>query len=119
MEARVCSVYIGYKKGQPVYVGTTVQKPEDRFRKHRSSGKRLKFVVVTEHPTVEEMLAEEFRLIKELNPPLNKRVNGPQNFNKKLTPEQLQARVGDPEWCPCCLKRRKRPGYKNCSHCKI
>jgi hypothetical protein len=112
------TVYAGYKKGVPVYIGTTIQKPEDRFRKHKSEGKRLKISVLFTCPDAETMLQEEFRLIQEHNPPLNKIKHRPQNLTLRLTTEQLQARVGLEEWCQCCLKRRKRPGYKNCSHCK-
>lgn len=106
------------KKGRIVYIGCTIQEPAARFRKHKSDGKDLRFEVISNHETPEEMLAEEFRLIQQHNPKLNRFKHKPHNLNRKLTPEQLQARVGDVEWCQCCLKRRKRPGYKNCSHCR-
>lgn len=118
-EDKTCRVYIGKdSRGKIVYVGTTIQDdPRKRFYHHKYNGKKCKFKVLKECPSVEEMLQEEFRLIKEHNPKLNKRVNAPQNHNRKLTQEELQSRVGQSEWCQVCLKRHVRAGRKTCSHC--
>lgn len=118
-DKKACKVYVGVtSRGKIVYVGTTTQEdPRKRFYKHRANGKRCKFKVIKECPTVEEMLQEEFRLIKEHSPKHNKRVNVPQNHNRRLTPEELQSRVGQSEWCQVCLKRHIRAGRKTCSHC--
>lgn len=118
-EDKTCRVYVGKNsRGKIVYVGTTIQDdPRKRFYRHKHNGKKCKFKVLKECPTVEEMLQEEFRLIKELNPKLNKRVNAPQNHNRKLSLEELQSRVGQSEWCQVCLKRHIRAGRKTCSHC--
>ncbi len=118
-EEKACRVYVGKNsRGKIVYVGTTIQDdPRKRFYRHKQNGKKCKFKVLKDCPTVEEMLQEEFRLIKELNPKLNKRVNAPQNHNRKLSQEELQSRVGQPEWCQVCLKRHIRAGRKTCSHC--
>jgi len=38
---RKYTVYKGLLNGQLVYIGTTIQKPEDRFRWHRNNGKNF------------------------------------------------------------------------------
>ena len=119
-EEKPCRVYVGKNsRGQVVYVGTTTQDdPRKRFYRHKQDGKKCKFKILKECESLEHMLQEEFRLIQELKPKLNKRINVPQNHNRKLTQEELQARVGQNEWCQGCLKRRVRTGRKTCSHCK-
>lgn len=112
---RTYTVYKGEKGGKIVYIGTTIQEPEARFRWHRSNGKRFDFTVLSRHPTAEEMLAEELRLIELHKPKYNKRLK--QNLNAKLTPEQLEARRGSHEWCQACLKRRVSAGYRHCYQC--
>lgn len=89
--------------------------PEDRFRWHKHNGKDLQFTVLAQYDNPEEMLAEERRLIDLHKPKLNKRLK--QNFNVKLTAEQLEARKGDGEWCQCCLKRHVNKGYTKCMYC--
>jgi len=112
---RVHTVYKGERGGKIVYIGTTIQVPSDRFRWHKYNGKDLQFTVLSQYDTPEEMLAEERRLIDLHKPKLNKRLK--QNFNVKLTPEQLEGRKGDAEWCQCCLKRRVNKGYSKCMYC--
>ena len=115
MKGRVYSVYVGRKAGEIVYVGTTVQNPEDRYRWHKANGKDLQFNVLSQYDNPEEMLAEERRLIDLHKPKLNKRLK--QNFNVKLTAEQLEARKGDASWCQSCLKRHVNKGYTKCMYC--
>lgn len=112
---RVYSVYKGEVNGEIVYIGTTIQEPRARFRWHKSNGKPFSFTVLSQHPSAESMLDEELRLIKKHKPRHNKRIK--QNFNVKLTREQLDLRVGDKVWCQSCLKRRVRDGYKACYFC--
>lgn len=111
------SVYVGRRKanGPIVYVGTTTQKPERRFSWHRSNGKNLKFSVVAQCKTAEEMLELERSLIEKHKPELNRRLK--QNLNVMLTNDQLEARKGSAEWCQSCLRRRVNPGYTNCFYC--
>lgn len=113
--SRVHTVYKGEHGGKIVYIGTTIQQPDARFRWHKANGKPFKFTVLSQHDTAEEMLAEERRLIDLHKPKFNKRLK--QNLNVALTPEQLEARRGSAEWCQCCLKRRVNAGYKSCFYC--
>ena len=115
MKTRVHSVYKGERGGKIVYIGTTIQVPEDRFRWHKHNGKDLQFTVLAQYDNPEEMLAEERRLIDLHKPKLNKRLK--QNFNVKLTAEQLEARKGDASWCQSCLKRHVNKGYTKCMYC--
>ena len=111
------TVYKGSLNGQIVYIGTTIQKPSDRFRWHKSNGKRFFFEVIQQFDNETDMLNLEFELIKKLNPKFNKIKNRKQNFNKKLTPEILESRKNDAHWCQKCLKRHVNPGYKYCYYC--
>lgn len=115
---RTYSVYKGELKGKIVYIGTTIQNPEDRFRWHKHNGKDLKFTVVTQFDNQEEMLEEEFRLIKKHNPSLNKIKHRKQNLNAPLSKGELNSRRGSSEWCQSCLKRHVSKGYTNCMWCK-
>ena len=83
---RIYSVYKGENKstGELVYIGTTIQKPEARFRWHKSNGKDLNFTVIHKYDNADEMLEKEFELIKQLTPKLNKITKRPQNLNVKL-----------------------------------
>lgn len=111
-------VYVGKdKKSQEiVYVGTTMQKPSDRFRWHRHNGKDLLFYVVYKCNNTEDMFDKEVELINKYSPKLNKKVTK-HNNNKKLTKEELDNRIGDKGWCQCCLKRRVSTGYTICYYC--
>ena len=110
-------VYFGYsKKKNLVYIGTTMQKPSDRFRWHRHNGKNLKFKVFKNCATDSEMFDLELKLILEKKPVLNKKTKR-HNNNKRLTQVELNSRVGDSEWCQCCLKRRVSKGYSKCMYC--
>ena len=113
--SRTHTVYKGEAGGRIVYIGTTIQEPSERFRWHKYNGKDLAFTVLAQYDTPEKMLAEERRLIELHKPKMNKRLK--QNFNVKLTQEQLDGRVNGPCWCQKCLKRRVNPGYKNCMYC--
>lgn len=104
------------KTGEIVYIGTTVQVPNARFRWHKANGKNLNFNVLFEFDNPDDMLQKELDLIKELKPKLNKITNRKQNLNVKLTNERLNKRVGDKEWCQSCLKRRARVGNV-CGYC--
>ncbi|WP_433886923.1 GIY-YIG nuclease family protein [Pseudomonas vranovensis] len=117
MKARTHTVYKGELDGQVVYIGTTIQKPEDRFRWHKANGKPFKFTVVRTFDNSQEMLAEEFRLIQKYKPKFNKIVHRQQNFNGKLSTDQVQERVGLAGWCQSCFKRRVNPGYAACRFC--
>lgn len=110
-------VYKGELKGSIVYIGTTIQNPKNRFRWHRSNGKDFDFTVLYSFDNQREMLDLEFELIKIHKPKYNKITHRRQNFNVKLTEEQLAERVGDDEWCQSCLKRRANKGYKRCMYC--
>lgn len=111
-------VYLGKNKDSIDYVGTTIQEPEERFRWHKNNGKgHLKFEIYKKCQTKEEMLDLEYELIQKFNPKLNKIKHRKQNFNKKLTDEELKNRIGNKEWCQCCLKRRVNKGYKKCYFC--
>jgi len=117
-EKRVFSVYKGEKNGKLVYVGTTVQKPEDRFRWHKYNGKDLNFEVLFQFDTAQEMLDKEFELIKKYNPRLNKITHRKQNYNVYLTVSELESRKSNKEWCQCCLRRRVNKGYSVCYFCQ-
>lgn len=110
-------VYKGELKGQIVYIGTTIQKPEDRFRWHKANGKPFKFTVLAHFDTAQAMLDEEFRLIQLHKPKYNKIVHRQQNLNAKLSADQVQSRVGLAGWCQSCLKRRVNAGYTVCRYC--
>ena len=103
--------------GNVVYIGTTIQKPKDRFRWHKHNGKDLNFSVLYEFDNEHDMLDKEYELIKLHNPALNKIKHRKQNLNKKLTQVELDARKGDPCWCQDCLKRRVNNGYTHCMWC--
>lgn len=113
--SRTFTVYKGEQNGKIVYIGTTVQEPAARFRWHKANGKPFQFTVLGQYGNAGEMLDEERRLIELHKPKYNKRLK--QNFNVKLTPEQLQARKGDTSWCQSCLKRRVNNGYATCLYC--
>lgn len=111
-------IYFGYDKktGNLVYIGTTMQRPSDRFRWHRHNGKDLQFKVHCKFLTVDEMLNEEVKLIAQHKPKLNKKTKK-HNDNRKLNEKDLTMRKGDSCWCQKCLKRRVNKGYKYCYHC--
>lgn len=112
------SVYAGYDdKENIIYIGTTIQKPSDRFRWHRNNGKNFNFKVLKECKTEKEMLDLEFELIKKHDPIHNKIKHRKQNFNKKLIFKEIEKRKGDVQWCQSCLKRRVSKGYKKCFWC--
>lgn len=114
---RTYTVYYGRLNGDIVYVGTTIQKPEDRFRWHKHNGKDFQFEVVKTFPTPEEMLDFEFSEIRRLKPSYNKITGRKQNLNARLTSADLELRRGSKEWCQSCLKRRVNGGYKKCRFC--
>lgn len=114
---RTYTVYQGLLNNTIVYIGTTIQRPENRFRWHRNNGKRLHFEVLFQYDNEADMLTKEFELIKKYSPKLNKITHRKQNLNAKLSQEELEARKGNKEWCQCCLKRRVNAGYKNCYYC--
>jgi len=111
------SVYVGRQSGKIVYVGTTTQRPGDRFRHHFANGKKFDFEVMKQCDDEKQMLDEEYKLIQKYNPKYNKIKHRKQNLNKKLSQDQLDLRKGDSEWCQCCLKRRVNKGYKFCLWC--
>ena len=101
-----------------VYVGTTIQKPEDRFRWHKANGKKnLTFFVVHEFDNPDDMLKTEFELIQKFRPAMNKITKRPQNFNAPLSTEELESRKGNSKWCQSCLTRRVNEGYMQCYFC--
>lgn len=114
---RVYTVYQGSLNGNIVYIGTTIQKPSDRFRWHKHNGKNFTFKVLSQHDNADYMLSEELRLIKKHNPKHNKIKHRKQNLNCKLDTATLEGRRGDKEWCQGCLKRRVNAGYSKCSWC--
>lgn len=118
MMNRKYTVYEGRKNGRIAYIGTTIQVPSERFRWHKYNGKPLDFKVLFQFDNKEDMLEKEFELIKKHNPSMNKIKDRRQNLNKKLTYEDLQKRVGDPQWCQSCLRRRVNKGYTKCMWCK-
>lgn len=113
------SVYEGRFKnnGKLAYIGTTIQKPADRFRWHKANKKDFDFKVLFQYDNPDEMIDMEFKLIKELNPPKNKIKHRKQNLNRQLSQRELNKRVGDNEWCQSCLRRRVNQGYKKCKWC--
>lgn len=115
---RTHTVYKGEKNGKLIYIGTTIQVPTERFRWHKYNGKDLDFTVLSTHTTPEAMLDEEWRLIQLHKPKMNKITKRKQNFNGKLSQEELDARKGITEWCQCCLRRRVNKGYTKCMYCE-
>jgi len=115
--SRIHTVYKGELNGKLVYIGTTIQKPSDRFRWHKHNGKNLDFTVLHQFDSADEMLDTEFELIKKHNPKMNKIKHRKQNLNVRLTPEILESREGSDEWCQGCLRRRVNKGYKRCMRC--
>lgn len=113
----VFTVYKGEKNNKIVYIGTTIQSPSDRFRWHKANGKLLHFTVLSQHASKDEMLDEEFRLIKKHKPLMNKITQRRQNFNAKLSQDELDLRKDNPEWCQFCFRRRVNKGYKYCYWC--
>lgn len=115
-------LYFGYErrennvKGKLVYIGTTMQKPSDRFRWHKHNGKDLIFEIQAEYPTPDEMLDAEVKLIAAYNPKLNKKTKR-HNDNRRKSDKDINARKGNSEWCQGCLKRRVNKGYKRCLWC--
>lgn len=116
---RTYTLYYGYDKisKELVYIGTTIQKPADRFRWHKANKKDLNFVVQKTFNSSEEMLNEEHRLISIYKPKYNKIINRKQNLNCKLTDAQLSLRKNNKEWCQECLKRRVNTGFIFCFNC--
>lgn len=110
-------VYKGLIGTRLVYIGTTIQIPADRFRWHKANGKNFIFQVVKICNDENEMLDLEFALITKYKPKYNKITKRKQNFNKKLSDEDKYSRVGNKEWCQCCLTRRVNKGYKICYYC--
>ena len=100
-----------------LYIGTTIQIPADRFRWHKSNGKDFRFEIIKICKDEKEMLDTEFALIQKYNPRYNKITKRKQNFNKRLSDEEKYGRVGNKEWCQCCLTRRVNKGYKFCYYC--
>jgi len=94
---RTYTVYSGSKKGKIVYIGTTIQKPKERFRWHKYNGKDLNFEILYQFTTEEEMLDKEFELIQQLKPWMNKIRHRKQNLNAKLTEQTIERRIGDKE----------------------
>jgi hypothetical protein len=106
------------KEGKKLlYIGTTIQIPSDRFRWHKANGKDFRFEIIKICKDENEMLDTEFDLIKKYNPKHNKITKRKQNFNRKLSEEEKQLRVGDNNWCQSCLTRRVNKGYKKCYYC--
>ena len=114
---RTFSVYTGRKNGRVMYVGTTIQEPAASFRWHKANGKPLQFSVVATFDNADAMLDEELRLIGLHKPPLNKIMKRRQNLNVRLSPEELQARRSNSEWCQGCLRRHVNPGHTRCMYC--
>jgi hypothetical protein len=118
LDVKAFTVYKGFDASDIlVYVGTTTQKPKDRFRWHKHNGKDLRFEIVEQFDNETDMIELEFQLIKDLKPLLNKITHRRQNLNKKLTQAELDARIGDKAWCQSCLRRRVNPGYAKCMRC--
>lgn len=111
------TVYKGMVKGKIVYIGTTIQNPSARFRWHKANGKPFHFQIMYQYDNEKEMLEKEFELIKKIKPRYNKITHRIQNFNKKLTSQELESRKGDNVWCQSCFKRRVNQGYKTCLFC--
>lgn len=111
------NVYIGRVQGVIVYVGTTIQKPADRFRWHKANKKDFQFEMIKQCDTADEMLELEYQLIKLHRPKYNKIVHRKQNLNVRLPQATLDSRKGSAEWCQSCLKRRVNKGYVKCMYC--
>jgi len=114
---RIYTVYKGERNGKLVYIGTTIQDPSARFRWHKANGKDLQFTVLSQFDNADSMLDEEFRLVKQHKPKMNKITHRKQNLNVALTQAELDARKGLKEWCQCCLRRRVNKGYSRCMRC--
>lgn len=114
-DLKTFTVYKGEENNILVYIGTTIQKPSDRFRWHKANGKDFKFTILHQYTDVEEMLDKEFELITLHKPKYNKITDRKQNLNVKLVLKTLQERKGNLEWCQKCLKRRAK--YGNKCHC--
>lgn len=99
------------------YIGTTTQIPADRFRWHKSNGKNFNFEIIKICKDADEMLYTEFALIQKYKPICNKITKRKQNLNRRLSDEEKYGRVGNKEWCQCCLTRRVNKGYKTCYYC--
>ena len=116
-----CKGFYVYKgeslEGKLLYIGTTTQRPADRFRWHKANNKDFVFSVIKICNDADDMLDFEFMLIKAFRPPKNKIMHRRQNLNVKLSEEQLEARRGNPEWCQVCLKRRARGRHSTCKYC--
>lgn len=115
-------VYVGYsrkdtEKEHIVYVGTTIQYPLSRWYYHKTHGKNLVFEEYKRFDNEKDMLDLEFELIKRHHPSCNNITHRRQNFNAPLSAEEIGSRIGNPEWCQCCLKRRVNKGYKYCMWC--
>lgn len=115
-------VYVGYsrkdkEKKHIVYVGTTIQYPLSRWYYHKTHGKNLVFEEYKRFDNEDDMLDLEFELIKKYHPSCNNITHRRQNFNAPLSAEEIGSRIGNPEWCQCCLKRRVNKGYKYCYFC--
>lgn len=115
-------VYVGYSKKDKnkeriIYVGTTIQYPVSRWYYHSTHGNDLVFEEFCRFDNSQEMLDKEYELIQKYHPSCNKITKRKQNFNQVLTPEVLESRKGDTEWCQMCLRRHVRPGYKYCWYC--
>jgi len=115
-------VYVGYgindtNKDKILYVGTTIQYPISRWYYHIIHGNNLIFKEVFRFNNKDQMLEKEFELINKYHPKKNKITDRPQNYNVKLTDEELERRIGNPEWCQSCFKRRVSKGYTICWAC--
>lgn len=117
MMTRVYTVYKGERGGKLVYIGTTVQRPGDRFRWHRNNGTDLDFTILCQYDNADDMLDEEYRLIQKHKPSMNKIKHRRQNLNIKLTEAELNKRKGNNEWCQVCLKRRVKGNFLACFFC--
>lgn len=102
--------------GKVDYVGTTTQKPSDRFRWHRNNGKDLKFMAIKNFENAEEMLDYEQNCILRLKPALNKKEKR-HNDNRKLSEKTLKSREDNDAWCQGCFRRRVSGGYRKCMWC--
>ena len=111
------TVYKGEEDNLIVYIGTTIQKPSDRFRWHKANGKDFKFTVLYQYTNADEMLDKEFELITLHKPKYNKITDRKQNLNVKLNLEDLKLRKENFEWCQRCLKRRAKANNK-CHYCR-
>lgn len=109
--------YSGWKDGKLVYIGTTIQKPSDRFRWHKHNGKDFAFKIERQFDNADQMLDWEFEMIKKHRPQFNKITHRKQNLNRRLGQTDVESRVGDPQWCQSCLKRRVSRGYATCYYC--